>query len=95
MTRTRLIGLVCLVVALVADQGHKHWMLNVYDIEAKAPVRLTPFLDLVMAWNPGISYSFFSARTDAGRWMLLGAALAASVLLAVWMWRTRSRWTAP
>ena len=92
--RTRLVGFACVAAALAADQGHKLWMLNVYGIEAKAPVRVAPFLDLVMAWNPGISYSLFSARTDAGRWMLLSATLAATLLLAVWMWRTRLTATA-
>ena len=92
--RTRLLGLVCVALALAADQGHKLWMLNVYGIEAKAPVRIAPFFDLVMAWNPGISYSLFSAKTDTGRWMLLAATLAATLLLAVWMWRTRLTATA-
>ena len=87
------IGLIVALVTLAADQAHKHWMLYVYDIVAKEPVRVGPFLDLVMAWNPGISYSLLSAETPAGRWALLGMALAATLALGVWMWRAPHRLT--
>jgi signal peptidase II len=90
----RLLGLACAAAALVIDQAHKLWMLNSYGIEARQPVRLAPFFDLVMAWNPGVSYSLFSARTDQGRWMLLGLTLAATLILGIWMWRTRLTLTA-
>jgi signal peptidase II len=90
----RLLGLACAAAALVIDQAHKLWMLNSYGIEARQPVRLTPFFDLVMAWNPGVSYSLFSARTEEGRWMLLGLTLAATLVLGIWMWRTKLPLTA-
>ncbi len=89
-----ILGLILALVTLVADQGHKHWMLYVYDIPAREPVRVGPFLDLVMAWNPGISYSLLSAETPAGRWGLLTMALVATAALGVWMWRTHQRMTA-
>ena len=84
--RPRLTGLVAALAMLGLDQGHKVWMLFSYDIAAKTPVRLTPFLDLVLAWNPGISYSLFSATSASGRMLLLGATLAATLALAVWLW---------
>ena len=85
--KPRTLGLIAAAATLLADQTHKLWMLNVYDITARQPVRVGPFLDLVMAWNPGISYSLLSAETPAGRWALLGLALAATLALGVWMWR--------
>jgi len=57
----RVLGLSIAAVCLIADQAHKLWMLFVYDIAARQPVHVAPFLDLVMAWNPGISYSLFAA----------------------------------
>lgn len=92
--RPGLVGLLLALVTLVVDQGHKHWMLYVYDIPAREPVRVGPFLDLVMAWNPGISYSLLSAETPAGRWGLLAMALIATGALSIWMWRTQQRLTA-
>ena len=83
----RVLGLIAAALTLLVDQAHKLWMLNVYDIAARQPVRVGPFLDLVMAWNPGISYSLLSAETEAGRWALLALALTATAALGVWMWR--------
>jgi signal peptidase II len=88
-----LLGCLVATITLLVDQGHKHWMIYVYDIAARDPVRVGPFLDLVMAWNPGISYSLLSAETPEGRWGLLALALAATLLLGIWMWRATQRLT--
>ena len=87
-----------LVLALAAlvfglDQTHKWWMIDVYGIESRAPVRVTPFLDLVMAWNPGISYSLLRADTDAGRYGLLALSLTVTLGLSVWLWRAPDKLT--
>lgn len=87
----RSLGALAAAAAFVIDQGHKLWMLDIYDITARSPVRVAPFLDLVMAWNRGISYSLFEADTLRGRLALLAVALAAVVFLAWWLWKTPSR----
>lgn len=89
----RSLGLWAAGLILLADQAHKHWMLFVYDIAARQPVRVTSFFDLVMAWNPGISYSLFSTQTQSGRMLLLSVTLAITALLAVWLWRAADRLT--
>jgi signal peptidase II len=81
------------LIALVVDQASKLWLIYSFNLEARGPVRLTPFFDLVMAWNPGISYSLFRADSDAGRYALLAVQLAAIVFLSVWLWRAQSRLT--
>ena len=89
----RALGFVAAALSLLADQAHKLWMLNVFDIASRQPVRVAPFLDLVMAWNPGISYSLLSAETETGRWALLGLVLAATAALGAWMWKA-AHWSA-
>ena len=89
----RAIGLIFAALSLLIDQGHKLWMLNVFHIELRQPFALTPFLDLVLAWNKGISYSLFTATSDGGRWILLAFTLVATLILAIWMWRTPLRVT--
>lgn len=84
--RPRLAGLVAALAMLALDQGHKSWMLASYGREPGHLETLGPYFDLVMAWNPGISYSLFSATTPAGRFVLLAATLAATAGLAVWLW---------
>lgn len=82
------LGLVFAVLAFGLDQAIKWWMLGPFDIAARQPVRVTPFLDLVLAWNRGVSYGWFEQHTEAGRWMLVGISVLAAVVLSGWMART-------
>jgi signal peptidase II len=92
----RLTGLGLVVAAATAaiDQASKLWLLYVFDIGARVPVRLTPFLDLVLVWNKGISYGLFQQEGLLGQWILIGIKAAAIILLCVWLARTPSRLTA-
>ncbi|MDB5640710.1 MAG: lipoprotein signal peptidase [Hyphomicrobiales bacterium] len=85
--KARLVGVTAAALMLLVDQTHKLWMLNVYDMPNRQPVRLAPFFDLVMAWNKGVSYSLLEADSDLGRYGLLALTLGATALLAWWMWR--------
>ena len=76
---------------LLVDQAHKLWMLNVYDIVSRQPVRVLPFFDLVMAWNKGVSYSLFEADSDLELYALLAVTAAATLFLVVWLWRAHTR----
>jgi signal peptidase II len=82
------LGLVAAGGALVVDQAHKYWMLNSFGIGEKQPIRLLPFLDIVLSWNHGVSYSLLSAHDDFARLALLAFQLAIIVGLAVWLRRT-------
>ena len=62
-------------------------MLGPYAIEEKGRVAVTPYLDLVMVWNRGVSYGLFQQEGDLGRWLLIAIGLAGSALFAWWMWR--------
>ena len=88
------LGLAVALSIAAIDQASKLWLLYVYDIGAKIPVRLTPFLDLVLVWNKGISYGLFQQQGVLGQWILLAIKAVAVVLLAVWLARSGSRLTA-
>lgn len=79
------LGFALALLVFVVDQAHKWWMLNVYDIGARQPVRFTPFLDLVLAWNKGVSYGLFNTPAQ-------GILIASSLLICVvlWIWLCRS-----
>ena len=87
----RLAGSLVAAATLALAQANKLWLMNVYDIASRQPVRLAPFFDVVMARNPGISYSLLSASTPTGRWGLVAFVAAASVMIAIWLWRTTTR----
>jgi signal peptidase II len=93
-TAPRALGLTAVLLALALDQGHKYWMLQVYDIGLRQPVRLTPFLDLVLSWNFGVSYSMLSSQTMLTRIALVAFQLSIVACLAYWIWRAPRRLTA-
>ena len=87
LTPARRSGLAAALAVLAADQASKLWLIHSFDLAANGPVEVTPFLRIVLAFNPGISYSLFSAQSPVGRWALLGLTLAATAALAAWLWR--------
>ena len=87
-------GLTAAVIAAAADQASKLWLLFWFDLANRGIVHLTPFLDLVLTWNTGISYGLFPQDSDFGRYVLLALKLAAVVLLWIWLARAESRLTA-
>ncbi len=70
-----------IVATFVLDQGHKWWMLHVYQIGERGRVPVTPFLDLVLVLNKGVSYGLL---TGTGPWLLTGFAVLVSG--AMWIW---------
>ena len=82
------------VVAAALDQVVKLWLLFVFDLGARGIVTLTPFLDLVLIWNTGISYGLLRQEGPLGQWVLLALKAAAVVLLWIWLARTSSKLTA-
>lgn len=87
---SRRLGAAAALAVLLLDQASKVWAVGALDQETHPAIRLLPFLDLVLARNHGISYSLFRAEGLTGRLVLIGVALAALVVIAVWIWRTRS-----
>lgn len=80
------LGLSIGALTAITDQAHKWWMLEVFDIEAKGSVAVTPFLDLVMVWNRGISYGLFQ-QGAIGQFLLVAFAFAAVIALTLWLAR--------
>ena len=64
-------GLVTAAVACVADQAVKLWLLFVFKLGDRGAVAIAPFVDLVLAWNTGISYGWFQQEGPLGQWALL------------------------
>jgi len=84
-------GLAVAVVTAALDQASKLWLLFVVDLPARGIVRLTPFLDLVLTWNTGISYGLFRQQGPLGQAALLALKAVAVILLWIWLARTVSR----
>ncbi len=85
------LGLLALVTTLILDQASKLWLYLGTDLVLTQPWRLTPFVDLLVVWNRGVSYGLFQQEGDLGRWFLVAISVAAFISLIVWMRRTSSR----
>ena len=83
-------GVIAAVTALVIDQASKLWLLYVFDLAARGAVRLTPFFDLVLAWNVGISFGWFQSESPAAQIILMVIKAVAVIVLAIWMARSRT-----
>ena len=88
MTRPLRAGIIAAVAALVLDQASKLWLLYVFDIARRGAVRLTPFLDLVLAWNVGISFGWFQTDNQLAQVALMAIKAIAVIVLG-------SGWRAP
>jgi signal peptidase II len=84
-------GVIAAVIALVLDQAAKLWLLNVFELGPRGTVAVTPFFDLVLAWNTGISYGWFQDSGPVGQAILLAVKATAVIVLAVWMAKSGTR----
>jgi signal peptidase II len=90
MTSPLRAGVLAAIATLIVDQASKLWLLYVFDIVRRGAVRVTPFFDLVLAWNPGISFGWFQSESPAAQILLMVVKAAAVIALAIWMARSRT-----
>ena len=87
-------GLVVALIACVLDQAVKFWLLDAFNLAGRGAVPVTPFADLILTWNTGISYGLFPQQGPVGQWALLAFKVAAVAFLWAWLARAASRLTA-
>ena len=68
------LGLATAIVVL--DQLAKYAVLKSFAVGEA--VAITPFVNLVLVYNPGAAFSFLSDQAGWQRWLFIGIALAAS-----------------
>lgn len=72
---------------LLLDQLTKELALR--RLDPLGAVEVTPFFNLVLVWNRGVSFGFLGGAGAAAPWLLAALALSISALLAVWLRRER------
>jgi signal peptidase II len=78
-------GILAAIAVLVLDQASKLWLLFSFDLARRGVVQVTPFFDLVLAWNVGISFGWFQNDSLVAQTILTIVKAAAVVALAIWM----------
>lgn len=76
------------LTVVVLDQATKSWVLA--HFRPGETLELLPVLSLVLAFNSGAAFSFLAGAGGWQRWLFVGLALAATVMI-VWMLRRGGR----
>lgn len=87
------IGIYLTAFVALADQASKWWVLN-EALRNVRSVRVTPFFNLTLSWNKGVTFGLLN---DHGEWMpyvLVGIALIIMGLLLGWLRRARTLYAA-
>ncbi|HVJ44318.1 MAG TPA: signal peptidase II [Dongiaceae bacterium] len=80
------LGAAMAVLAILADQVSKNWLLT-GPLREPQVFEMTPFFNVVSAWNRGVSFSMIWISAESGPWILSAVAVAVSLGLAVWLTR--------
>src|ERR1700730_16257551 len=75
-------GVIAALAVLAVDQATKLWLLFVFDIAHRGAVKVTPFFDLVLAWNVGMSLGWFQNDSQIAQIALMLVKAVAVVVLA-------------
>lgn len=87
------LGATVALAVLVFDQLTKWWILE-RVMQPPQTIAVTPFLNLVLVWNRGVSFGLFNTDSPYNALILGILAAVVAVALVIWMWRCRSRLTA-
>jgi signal peptidase II len=74
---------------IAVDQASKAWILDIMNPPTVIPLLF--FLDIVLTWNKGVGFGFLQAHSLLGISGLITMALAISIALSVWLWRTTDK----
>ncbi len=80
-------GLLTAATILILDQVSK-WVILIEVMDPPRVIPLTPFFNLVLGWNRGISFGMLDGDSSLNLWLLPLLALAIIVALVVWLART-------
>jgi signal peptidase II len=76
------LGLLTATLVFALDQLSKYYILRIIDLDKREPIQITPFMDLAMAWNTGVSYGLLSTHMQG---LLVALSVAIAIMLAFWL----------
>ena len=80
------LGLILAVVVFALDQISKPWILSVFEDRFQA-IEVSPFFNLVLVYNRGVSFGMFTNDLAHGPYLLAGMAVA--IAAGVWWFLLR------
>ena len=95
MTRPQALrnGLSLAALVILLDQLIKYWITNIIMLPPRI-IPVTPFFNLVLGHNRGVSFGFFDGNSPLNQWLLSFVALAITAALVIWLARIDKPWVA-
>ncbi len=80
-------GLIVSAAVLALDQVTKWWVVFTV-MQPPRIIEVTPFFNLVLGWNYGISFGFLNSAPALAQWLLPMVVVVITSALGVWLYRT-------
>lgn len=81
-------GLLAAAAVIILDQGTK-WLMVEKVMRPPRVIPVTPFFNLVIGWNRGVSFGLFNSGSPLNDWLLPAVAIVIIVVLLVWMAKSK------
>lgn len=78
--------LICILGLFWLDYWSKSLILHMHQA-GQLPIQVNEFFNISLAWNRGISFSFFADTHEQMPYILAGFSCLISSALFIWMWR--------
>lgn len=89
----RWIALLAAIGVFALDRGSKWWILEIV-MRPPRPIEVTPFFNLVLGFNTGVSFGMFNTDSMWNPLIFTGVALLIVAWLVRWLWRSQRPFTA-
>lgn len=86
-----LFGLIVAVAVVALDQLSKWWILDTVMQPIPHVIEVTPFFNLVLVWNYGVSFGTFASGASYMPYVLSGIAAVITVSLILWLRQAERR----
>ncbi len=83
-----LLGIATLLTIFAVDQASKAYLIAMLPPAGEGAIEITPFFNLVMVWNYGVSFGLFSEHNQP--LLLVGLSGIISAILLGWLIKTPS-----
>ena len=83
-------GLGVALISVGLDHLSKWWLLGLLETPGQR-IEILPFFNLVMVWNPGVSFGLFQSGSPWAPWILAGIAAVIVGFLLNWLRKAETR----
>ena len=84
------LGAIIALAAFLTDTLSKTYLIALLQERFPPKITVTPFFDIILSWNKGISYGILSSNQWFAQPALVGIGAFIVVILLVWLAHTRS-----